>query len=49
MAFALASICFCIKATFLVSASMDALRSSPMVSTQDATDEEEEDDGLVVG
>jgi hypothetical protein len=45
MALALASIDFCIKATFLARASREALRSSPMVTAQEATDDDE-DDGL---
>ena len=46
MALALASTCFCRTATFLVSASMAPFRSSPMWLAQEATDDEDGDDGL---
>ncbi|CAD6213590.1 unnamed protein product [Miscanthus lutarioriparius] len=39
IALALASIDFCIRATDVASASSEALRSSPMVPAQDATDD----------
>ena len=49
IALALASIDFCISATDLVSASMEALRSaaSPMLPEQDATDDEVVGDEVV--
>lgn len=43
MALALASVDFCIRATFLVRASREALRLFPTVPTQDAADEDGED------
>ena len=44
IALALASIDFCINVMDLVSASMEALRSSPMLPKQNATEDEEADE-----
>jgi hypothetical protein len=48
MALALASIDFCIKATFLASSSREALRSSPMLPAQEAADDDGEEGVLAV-
>jgi len=48
MALPLASVDFYIKATFLVSALREALRSSPMVPVQEAADDDSEKGVLAV-